>query len=85
MKIAISFRRCYRSLNINDDSYGHRIFDAPKNAWLNLKKSALDPKRDDIILERCVDARYSVRHDVKKSRNRMRYMNSNRRHLCRWY
>ena len=60
-------------VNVNGDSIWASNADTPKSAWFNLKKSALDPKRDEIILERCVDARYSVRHDMKKSRNRMRY------------
>lgn len=57
----------------NGDAIWAANVDTPKSAWLNLKNTTLDPKRDDIILERSVDARYSVRRDMKKSRNRMRY------------
>ncbi len=60
-------------LNVNGDAIWVSNVDTPKSAWVDLKKSTLDPKRDEDILERSVVARYAVRHDMKKSRNRMRY------------
>ena len=60
-------------LNVNGDAIWASNVDTPKSAWVDLKKSTLDPKRDEDILERSVVARYAVRHDMKKSRNRMRY------------
>lgn len=60
-------------LNVNGDAIWASNVDTPKSAWVDLKKSTLDPKRDEVILERSVVARYAVRHDMKKSRNRIRY------------
>ena len=57
----------------NGDAIWQSNVDTPKSAWLDLKNRALDPKRDEKLLERCVEARYAARWDMKMSRNRQRY------------
>jgi hypothetical protein len=62
-----------KRLNGNGEGIYQANIDTPKSAWIDLKKSTLNPDRYGEILERSVDARHTTRKDQKLFRNRIRY------------
>ena len=62
----------------NGDVFYRELADVPKNQWLDLSVAITNPDRSSELLGRALEARRAVREDMKRERNKQRFINTRR-------